>query len=101
MLYIHQRGALDAEQLVHGDHHVGHLGLGDGAVTVEVVQAEGPAELLVEGAVQQRGQGHQHVLRVNQVAEYSKALLNAACSVSASLRSCPWILFGEFQTLFN
>ena len=25
----------------------------------------------------------------------------AACSVSASLCSCPWILFGEFQTLFN
>ena len=71
MLYIHQRGALDAEQLVHGDHDVGHLGLGDGAVTVEVVQAEGPAELLVEGAVQQRGQGHQHVLRVNQVGQYS------------------------------
>ena len=67
MLYIHQRGALDAEQLVHGDHHVGHLGLGDGAVAVEVVQAEGPAELLVEGAVQQRGQGHQHVLRAKQI----------------------------------
>ena len=74
MLYIHQRGALDAEQLVHGDHHVGHLGLGDSAVTVEVVQAEGPAELLLQRAVEEGGEGDQHVLQETKLSQRMKKL---------------------------
>ena len=59
----HQLLALDAQELVHSHHHGRHLLLGDGSVPVEVVQSEGPAEFLLQGAVQEGGEGHQHVLQ--------------------------------------
>ena len=64
----------DAHQLVHGHHHVPHLVLGDDSIPVEVVDSECPGQLLLEGAVEQGGQGDQHVLDDHTVTGCSEEL---------------------------
>ena len=59
----YQLSALHPQELVDGHDHRGHLGLGDRAVVVEVVQSEGPAELLFQRSVEKGGQGYEHVLQ--------------------------------------
>lgn len=49
-------------QLVNGLHDVRQFGATDAAVTVQVIQFEGPSQPLVHGAPQQRGQRDQQIL---------------------------------------
>ena len=65
----YQLCTLHSQQLIDGHHHDGHLVLGDGPVVVEVVQAEGPAELLLQRAVEEGGEGDQHVLQETKLSQ--------------------------------
>ena len=53
----------DAHELIDSHHNISHLILGNQPVTIQVIHAEGPVQLLVQRPMQQGGEGHQHVLR--------------------------------------
>ena len=50
---IYQAAALNAEELVDGDHHICHLCPGDGPVPIEVIKSKCPAQFLLEVAVKE------------------------------------------------
>ena len=62
MSQTYRRCELNPHELRNSHHHISHFCLGDLSVTIEVIHTECPVELLIEGAVQQGGEGHQHVL---------------------------------------
>ena len=52
MYKCYQAAALNAEELVDGDHDICHLCPGDGPVPIEVIKSKCPAQFLLEVAVQ-------------------------------------------------
>jgi hypothetical protein len=61
-LLSYRRFDNDAHELIHRHYHIPHLILSDHPITVQVVHAEGPVQLLMQRPVQQGGEGDQHVL---------------------------------------
>ena len=80
-------------ELINSHHHIPHLCLGDHTVTVQVVHTEGPHQLLVQRPVQERGQGHQHVLQQQntwlgtQNLNLTRKLIEPVDSISNALKT--------------
>lgn len=63
---VHSRCGESAEHVVNGGRYARHLGLGDEAVPVQVVQAEDPAQLLLHRAARRLAQAVEEILRRNR-----------------------------------
>lgn len=66
---LHHGSGVPAQHVVDRGHHLQHLGLGDQAVAVLVIQAKYPLELLLHRAPRHLGQDGQEVLRRNTISQ--------------------------------